>query len=93
MTAKASAILSAGVAIILAYATLFVVRATASPGLSDALAMPGAVLGSIGGIVGLYDIPSGSWAVVCIAGNLLFYSVVWWLVIFFTSRPRRLGHE
>jgi len=93
VAAKASALLSSVVAIALAYATLLVVHATASPGLNDALAMPGAVLGSAGEIIGLYDIPSVKWAVACIAGNLLFYSAVWWLVIYIIVRRRRLGHE
>jgi hypothetical protein len=93
VTAKVSALLNSVAAIVLAYTTLIVVHATASPGLRDVLAMPGAVLGSAGGIVGLYDIPSGSWAVVCLAGNLLFYSAVWWLAIYIAARRRRLAHE
>src|SRR5690349_1235629 len=85
--------MNAGMAIALAYATLLAVQAVASPGLSDGLAMPGAVIGSAGGIVGLYDIPSGSWAAVCIAGNLLFYSALWWMIISFIARRRRLSRD
>jgi hypothetical protein len=90
---KASALLISALAIAFAYATLRGVQAFASVGLSDAFAMPGAVFGTTGGMAGLYDIPSRRWAVVCIIGNLLFYSALWWVVISLVVRLRRPRHE
>jgi hypothetical protein len=92
VTVKVSALLSSTLALAFAYATLLGVQAFAPVGLSEALGMPGAVFGSAGGMAGLYDIPSGRWAAVCIIGNLLVYSALWWVVISLVvrlSRPRR----
>ncbi len=47
----------------------------------DALSMPGGVLGSLGSLVGGYDVPSGVWAAASIGGNFLFYAFIWWLIL------------
>jgi hypothetical protein len=48
--------------------------------------MPGGIFGSIGAIVGLYDVPSGAWAMVCIAGNFVFYATLWRLLQMIVAR-------
>jgi len=70
-------LLAAGV---LSYVTCYAIGHLAPTGLSDALSIPGALVGKLGGVAGLYDIPSGVWAKVFIAGNFVTYGVVWWIV-------------
>ena len=91
MVVKASSLLKAALAIGLAYVTLRGVHAVAPAGFTEALAMPGALFGSIGAMTGLYEIPSGIWAGVCIASNLIVYSAAWWLVIILSARIFRLN--
>ena len=59
--------------------------------ISDDLALPGAIAGTIGGIVGIYDIPSAPWATVCVIGNFLFYSALWWAVLSIARRRLTIG--
>ena len=47
----------------------------------DNFALPGGVLGWLTSTVGLFDVPSLAWAIVCVLGNLLFYAALWWIVL------------
>jgi hypothetical protein len=53
---------------------------------SDVLGLPGAVVGTIGSSLGLYDTPSPAWAVTCLIGNFAFYGFLWWLLLTLTIR-------
>ena len=55
--------------------------------ITDALAMPGGMVGSAGGIMGIYEIPSGAWAITCVVANFAFYALIWWLLVSLVSRP------
>ena len=83
----------AAVAGALAVGTLYAIRALPAAGLKDALAMPGALFGTIGSLEGLYDVPSGAWANVCVVGNIVTYSVVWWIILRTVVRLRSQQHE
>ena len=74
--------------VVLAVLAVFVVSNTASSDLVDALAMPGCLLGTAGGVVGLYDIPSGIWAGVCLTGNSVFYTGLFWILWGFLGRRK-----
>jgi hypothetical protein len=65
----------------LSVVTLAAIDRIGEPGLRDGLAMPGAVIGMLGGQVGLYDTPSRAWATLCIAGNFVFYATFWWVIL------------
>jgi hypothetical protein len=77
-----------GAAAVLAALALFFVSHTVSSRLVDALAMPGGLLGVAGGVAGLYDIPSGVWAGVCLTGNLAFYTGLFWIFLWFFWRRK-----
>ncbi len=68
-------------ALALSAGTLVAVGHFTASGMRDGLAMPGAVLAMVGSVVGLYDVPSGPWAAACIAGNFVFYTILWWTVV------------
>jgi hypothetical protein len=76
----ATASLRAVAAVLLSCGTLYAIGDLAPSGLRDALAMPGGLIGTLGGLVGLYEIPSGPWGAMCLAGNFLIYAVLWWFV-------------
>jgi hypothetical protein len=42
----------------------------------DDFALPGGMLGSLGSVAGLFDVPSFGWAVICSVGNFVFYAVL-----------------
>jgi hypothetical protein len=65
----------------LAGATLAAVGHVDASGVRDGLTAPGAVLGMAGSVVGFYDMPSGAWTAVCMAGNFIFYTGLWWVLI------------
>jgi hypothetical protein len=71
-------VLTAGV---LSVATCYAIGVLAPTGLGDALSMPGALVGTLGGAAGLYDIPSGTWSRVVIVGNFVTYGVIWWCLV------------
>jgi hypothetical protein len=73
---KSAAFLRIGAAAVLAALAFVSVGRVLSSNLRDALAMPGGLLGTAGGVVGCYDLPSGAWAGVCLAGNLLYRILV-----------------
>ena len=77
----------------LSVGTLYAIRALPTAGLKDALAVPGALLGTIGSVAGLYDVPSGAWANVCITGNIVTYAVLWWIVVRTVVGLRTKKHE
>lgn len=78
-------------ACVLSIATLAVIAHLLSSRVSDELALPGAVVGMLGSLVGMYDIPSGPWATVCVIGNFLFYSALWWAALRFAGRRLTIG--
>jgi len=47
----------------------------------DAFAMPGAVVGMLGSVTGIYDTPSRAWAIACVVGNVVFYSAILWVML------------
>jgi uncharacterized membrane protein len=75
-------------ACVLGVVTLEVITHLLSSRVSDGLALPGGVIGMLGSLVGLYDIPSGPWAIACVIGNFLFYSVLWRAVLKFARHKR-----
>jgi hypothetical protein len=79
------------IACVLGIATLEVIARELPSRISDGLALPGAVVGMLGSLVGIYDIPSGPWAIVCMIGNFLFYSVLWWALLSFAKRRLTIG--
>jgi uncharacterized membrane protein len=79
------------IAIFLGIATLEVIAHRLSSRISDELALPGGFVGMVGSLLGFYDIPSGSWAVVCLIGNFLFYAVLWWALLSFAKRRLTIG--
>ena len=85
---KSAAFLRVVAAAVLAVLAFFSVGRVLSSNLRDALAMPGGLLDTAGGVVGLYDIPSGAWAGVCLAGNFIFYTGFWWALIWVLGRRR-----
>ena len=74
------------IACVLGVVTLEVVAHRLPSGISDKLALPGGVAGMFGGLLGIYDIPSGPWAIACIIGNFLFYSALWWAALSVAKR-------
>jgi hypothetical protein len=86
MSMKTTALLRVVASAALAAATLTAVGQVGASGVRDGLAMPGAVLGMAGSIVGFYDAPSGAWASVCMAGNFSFYTGLWWVLIWILAR-------
>ena len=78
-------------ACVLGIATLEVITHLLSSRVSDGLALPGGVIGMLGSLVGLYDIPSGPWAMACVIGNFLFYSALWWAVLRLARRRLTIG--
>ncbi len=81
MSIKIKALLCLLAAAALGAVTLAIVGYLGPSGVRDGLSMPGAVLGVAGSVVGLYDIPSGTWAAACMIGNLIFYTGLWWTLI------------
>jgi hypothetical protein len=79
------------IACVLGIATLEVIAHQLPSRVSDGFALPGAVTGMLGSIVGLYDIPSGPWAIVCMIGNFLFYAALWWVLMRFVHRRLTIG--
>jgi hypothetical protein len=71
---------------VLSIVTLTAIDRFAGGSLRDSFAMPGGVIGSIGSMVGLYDMPSGAWAMVCIGGNFVFYATLWWVILWLVAR-------
>ena len=70
----------------LAGATLAALGRVGASGVRDGLTAPGAILGMAGSVVGFYDMPSGAWSVVCIAGNFIFYTGLWWVLTWILVR-------
>ena len=91
MKIKTAALLRALIASILGIATLEIIGHIRPSDFRDGLALPGAVVGTLGGITGLYDVPSGPWAFVCMFGNLLFYAGVWLALLSFAVRRLTIG--
>jgi hypothetical protein len=88
---KTVALLRVLVAGVLGFATLEIIGHIRSPGFRDGLALPGALISTLGSMVGLYDVPSGPWAVACMFGNFLFYAGVWWALLSFAVRRLTIG--
>jgi hypothetical protein len=88
---KTATLLRVLVANVLGIATLEIIDHIRPPGLRDGLALPGAVVSTLGSIAGLYDVPSGPWAIVCIFGNFLFYAGVWLALLSFAVRRLTIG--
>jgi hypothetical protein len=80
VTAKRIALLRASTACVLSLVTNLGFAKIGGT-VKDDFAMPGALLAMLGSNAGLYDTPSGAWAVVCIVGNLVFYAIVWWIIL------------
>ena len=70
----------------LAAATLAAVGYVDASAVRDGLTAPGTVLGMAGSVVGPYDVPSGVWAAVSVAGNFIFYTGLWWVLIWVLVR-------
>ena len=78
---------------VLSVSTTYAIRALAPARVGDWLAIPGAIVAMPGGVLGLYDVPSGAWALVCIAGNFVTYAVFWWLIVRLAVRLLGEAHE
>jgi hypothetical protein len=76
---------------VLGIATLEVIVRQLPARIRDGFAIPGAVTGMLGSLIGLYDIPSGPWAIVCMIGNCLFYAALWWVLLSFVQRCLTIG--
>jgi hypothetical protein len=79
------------VAGVLGIATLQIIGRIRPSGFRDGLAFPGAVVGSLGSVAGLYDVPSGPWAFACMFGNFFFYAGVWLSLLSFAGRRPTIG--